>query len=68
MHPVSMTSLMLNLMWEDYLCWLAGWYCFCHSAWWLWEGCLLSRGSADCGRLGNQTPDFSYYFKFIWSL
>lgn len=29
---------------------------------------LLCAGSADYGRLGNQTPDFSYCFKFIWSL
>ena len=31
-------------------------------------GCLLSGGSADCGRLGNKNPDFSYCFKFIWCL
>lgn len=44
--------------------WLALWYCLCHSVWWCW----LCAGSADYGRLGNQNPDFSYCFKFIWSL
>lgn len=30
-------------------------------------GCWLSGGSAGCGRQGTQKPDFSYWFKFIWS-
>lgn len=42
--------------------WLALWYCLCHSVWWCW----LCVGFADCGRLGNQNPDFTYCF--VWSL
>lgn len=44
--------------------WLALWYSLCHSVWWCW----LCAGSADCGRMGNQPPDFSYCFEFIWNL
>lgn len=56
-----MASLRLSQMWEDHLGRLFDTVCVI-----LW--CWLCAGSADCGRLGNQTPEFSYCFKFIWSL
>lgn len=75
MYPVSTTSLRLSLMWEDRrlslmwedrLGWLAVWYCFfiLHGG---VGGLFAVWGLCRLWNTGK-SKDFSYCFKFIWSL